>query len=232
MGMEMTNLGFFSAGSDNEARSKLEEQMRKALARGVPCSLVNMENQIIDGFDATGFFSAQPWGGKFPPGKLSFGTWKEFGKEIHVNFYTLEKAEPINRKAAILASLDYAIDMCKNPEQHSSENYGVGPKAYDNWIAAAEKHGSQHGNWWNAVVWRECREMASEYFTEIGEEYEEVADLCGQLSKEYLAISKNLETVSKKEMDAQKKIELLKKTKKLEADAIDGVVQLAAAMRP
>ncbi|MBT7067997.1 MAG: hypothetical protein HN919_16990 [Verrucomicrobia bacterium] len=231
MGIEMTDLGFFSAESDSEARSKLEDQLRKALAKGIPCSLINMENQIIGGFDTTGFFSAQPWGGKFPPAKLSFGTWKELGKEIHLNFYTLAKAKPLDRKAAILASLDYAIDMHKNPEQHSSENYGVGPLAYDHWIAAAEKHGSQHGNWWNAVVWRECREMASEYFSEIGKAYEDVAALCEPLTEDYLAISKNLEAISKKDMDPQRKMELLKKTKEMESDAIDRVAQLAAAMR-
>jgi len=234
MGMKMTDLGFFGAETKGEARAEVERKLREALDKGIPCSLINMENQIIDGYDGTGFFSAQPWGtacGNYSPARLSFGTWEEFGKEVHVNFYTIEKLKPISRQDAILASLDYAVDLYRSPARHSSKDYGVGPSAYDNWIAAVPKSGSGHGNWWNATVWSECRQMAAAYFLEIGKENAHVMDLCSQLNGEYLKIAENLKRASEKTMDPVAKIRLLKETKHLEAAAIEKVEQLAAALR-
>lgn len=233
MGLGMTDLGFFGTGTNAEARSVVERKLREALDKGIPCSLINMENQIIDGYDATGFFTAQPWGPKmgFPPARLSFGTWQEFGKEVHVNFYTIEKLKPIDRQEAVLASLDYAIDMFKNPAKHSSRDYAVGPLAYDNWIAAVPTSGSSHGNWWNATVWSECRQMAARYFTEIGKANAQVAGLCSQMNVAYLKIADNLKMASEKTMEPEAKIKLLKETKQLEATAIEKVAEHAAALR-
>ncbi len=233
MGLKMTDLGFFGSGTNDEARSRVEHTLREALDKGIPCSLINMENQIIDGYDATGFFTAQPWGPKdnFPPARLTFGTWQEMGKEVHVNFYTIEKTKPIDREQAILASLEYAIDLFRNPARHSSNDYAVGPMAYDNWIAAIPASGSSHGNWWNATVWSECRQMAARYFTEIGNANAQVASRCAQLSADYLKIADNLRMVSEKTMDPEAKIRLLKETKQLEASAMERVAELAAALR-
>ena len=233
MGLRMTDLGFFDAGAKQDARAGVERKLRAALDRGVPCSLTNMENQIISGYDAKGFFCSQPWAPKsnFPPGRLTFGSWEEFGQEVHVNFYTIEKVQPAERRAAILASLDYAADLWRNPVKHSSKDYGVGPKAYDNWIAAVPANGSGHGNWWNATVWSECRRMAAEYFSAIGKENKNAADLCARLRSEYLKIAENLHKVNDKAMPSDDKIALLKETKQLEAEAIDNVQNLAGALR-
>ncbi len=233
LGIRMTDLGFFGTGAKAEDRADVEGKLRTALDEGIPCSLVNMENQLIDGYDETGFFSAQPWAPnhKFPPARLSFGSWREFGEEFHVNFYTLEKVEAIDRHKAILASLDYAVDMWENPGKHSSEAYGAGPKAYDNWIAALPESGSSHGNWWNATVWSECRRMAADYFSGIAEENEGAVDLCAQLRSDYLKIAENLGKASNKKMASHEKIKLLKKTRRLEADAIENVQRLATALR-
>lgn len=233
MGLRMTGLGFFDAEATEEARTDVERRLCEALEKGIPCSLINMENQIIDGFDKTGFFSAQPWAPKheFPPGRLSFGSWREFGNEIHVDFYTIEQVEPTDRQSAILASLDYAADMWKDPVEHSSEAYGVGPSAYDNWIRAVPDFGASHGNWWNATVWSECRGMAADYFAAIAKGNTSVADLCAQIRSEYLKISENLSKASNKAMDSDEKVELLKETKQLEAAAIVKVEKLAADLR-
>ncbi|MEE8398664.1 MAG: hypothetical protein V3S89_06645 [Desulfobacterales bacterium] len=233
MGMRMTDLGFFGSVADGEARKRVESQLREALDAGIPCSLINLENQIIDGYDETGFFTTQPWAphNPFPPARLTFGTWDEFGGEFHVNFYTIEKVNPIERVAAILASLDYAIDMHRHPTKYSTEAYGVGPIAYDNWIRAVPTSGSSHGNWWNATVWSESRLMAAKYFVEIGKENKGVSGLCLKLKNRYLNIGGNLGKISSKEMGSQEKIELLKETKRWEAEAIKDVEKLSAALR-
>jgi hypothetical protein len=233
MGMKMTDLGSCSPKSGKDERTAVEQRLRDALNSGIPCSLLNLENQIIYGYDESGFFTAQPWAprNQFPPARLTFGTWIEFGDEFHTTFYRIDKVKPVNRQAAILASLDYAIGMFKNPMKHSTEAYGVGPKAYDNWIKAVPAYGAEHGNWWNAIVWCECRYLAAKYFEEIGKENTDVSDLCSQLRNEYLKISGNLLKISNREMIPEEKIALLLATKKLETDAIENVEKLAAAMR-
>ena len=233
MGMRMTDLGFFSPMADREARMCVEKQLREALDAGIPCSLINLENQVIDGYDETGLFTAQPWAphNPFPPARLSFGAWNEFGAEFHVNFYTIEKVKPIDREAAILASLDYAVDMHRNPAKYSTDAYGVGPIAYDNWINAVPTSGSSHGNWWNATVWSECRLMAARYFAEIGKDNKGVSGLCLKLKNRYLNISGNLDKASSKEMASEEKIELLRETKRWEAAAIEDVEKLSVAIR-
>jgi hypothetical protein len=233
MGLRMTDLGFFGTGAKNEARADVERKLRGALDKGVPCSLINLENQIIGGYDSTGFFCGQPWApnSTFPPDRLTFGSWKEFGEQFHVNFYTIEKGVPIDRHTAVLASLDYAVDTWKNPEKHSSDAYGIGPKAYDNWIKAVPEFGASQGNWWNATVWSECRRMAAGYFAAIGVENKSAADLCAQLRSDYRKIAENLNKASNKTMDSDEKIALLKETKELEANAIGNVAKLAEALR-
>ena len=65
----MTDLGFFSPASTDKDRAAVEQKLRDALDNGVPCSLINLENQLITGYDATGFDTAQPWPKniKYPP---------------------------------------------------------------------------------------------------------------------------------------------------------------------
>ena len=233
MGLKETDLGFFSQKSTAEERAAVESELRNALNQESPCSLVNMENQLIVGYDETGFDTSQPWAPNvnFPPPRLTFGSWKEFGKEIHVNFYIFEKIKPADRKAAIIAGLDYAVDLHTNALQHTSEAYGIGPNAYDNWIAAAEERGASHGNWWNAAVWGECRRMAAEFFAEIGQDDEKLAFLCKKLEETYREISENLIKISDKKLPADEKIRLLKETKHLELVAITMIKKLADTLR-
>jgi hypothetical protein len=233
LGIRMTDLGFYSPQNSLDDRAGVEKKLRDALSKGIPCSLCNMENQLITGFDEEGIFTAQPWAPKvdFPQAKLSFGSWKEFGDKFHVNFFTLEKVQPKEQLAAIIESLDYAVDLHKNPTDHNLEGYGIGPDAYTNWIKAVPEYGSSHGNWWNATVWSECRTMASKYFAGIGKLYSNVAQEASQLEKAYAEIGTALSTASNKEMDAGEKVKLLEETRVKEAEAIKLVAVLVVSLK-
>jgi hypothetical protein len=233
LGLEMTDLGFYSPKNTAAERAAVEAKLRDALERGIPCSLINLENQLISGYDADGFLTAQPWAPKtdYPPARLSFGSWKEFGDVYHVSFYTLHKAAPAEPRQAILESLDYAVDLHANPAKHSWQGYGVGPDAYTNWTAAAAEHGASHGNWWNATVWSECRLMASRYFAGIGIGYATVAQAAAELTQAYADIAGALGRLSDKQLPAADKVTLLAETRAREAAAIGKVAALAAALR-
>ena len=233
IGVEMTDLGFFSPQSAPAERAGVEKKLRDALDHGIPCSLLNMGNQLITGYDDDGFQTVQAWAPKvdFPPARLSFGSWKELGKEIHVSFYTLQSVTPAERRKTVLDSLDYAVDLHTNPAKHSMKDYGIGPDAYSNWIGAAPKSGDSHGNWWNATVWSECRQMASRYFAEIQREFSAVAQSASELVAAYADIAGALGRLSDKKMPAAEKIALLAETRDKEAAAIRKVATVAASLR-
>ncbi|MBI5094687.1 MAG: hypothetical protein HZB26_19905 [Candidatus Hydrogenedentes bacterium] len=233
LGVQVRDLGFYSRASSAEERAKVERRLCAALDVGTPCALLNLENQLITGYDAEGFFTAQPWVcvNDFPPARLSFGSWKEFGDRVHASFFAFEKARPSDRRTIILQSLDFAIDLQKNPSQYSMDGYGVGPDAYANWIAAAPKFGASHGNWWNATVWSECRAMASEYFGEIQREYAGTSALAAELAEVYRDLASLLQRVSDKDMDSDTKVGLLREAQAKEAAAVSAAGAFSAVFR-
>ncbi len=234
LGIEIIDHGFFSPGSPPQERAQVEETLVRSLDGGIPCSLLNMENQLITGYDETGFLTAQPWGPDVPftPKHLTFGTWEEFGDEVHVNYYSFRQAEPVAERAAILDSLDYAIDLYVNPTAYTQEPYGVGPDAYAKWVDAVNAgEGSGHGNWWNATVWAECRAMACDYLNEIADKYAALAPQATALADAYGTVAQGLSRVSDNEMDSAEKIVLLKELAKREKDCITRVSELAAALK-
>ena len=93
---------------------------------------------------------------------------------------------------------------------------------YDNWIRGVEQgHGSSHGNWWNGMVWAECRHFAAEYFVEIAKKYGEViSEAAQELNAMYSDISDMLRLVSDKEMDNKEKIRVLQELKCKEENTV------------
>jgi hypothetical protein len=234
LGLEMLNLGFCGGDSDPAERQKIEEAIRGTLDKGIPCSVDNMDNQIIYGYENDKLLLAQPWGNcvDVTPPTLSFGTWQEFGKEIHATFCAFKKTDRKDDSTIIKESLTYAADLFENPQKYAWEKYKIGLAAYDNWVQGVEKgFGTSHGNLWNAMVWSECRSMASAYFTEIAQ------DLTGKPSKAakhlsgmYKDIAGNLGRISDKKMAASDKLQIIKELKIREENAIKAVQDLLARL--
>jgi hypothetical protein len=234
LGIEMTDLGFFSVQATAAERERIEAFLRDRIDRGIATSLLNFENQLITGYDATGFFTTQPWPPHtdFPPGRLEFGSWKEFGDAFHTNFYTFGRIEAADPKATVLESLLLAADIHSHPENHTDEPYATGRKAYMTWIQAVRKgHGSSHGNWWNATVWGECRSMAAGYLREIAAEYPAGADVASAMAADYEAIAERLVKISDRQMDPDAKIALLTETAELEVGCAPKIDALVRAMQ-
>jgi hypothetical protein len=224
LGVETVDLGFFDKNSTADARSKLEQTLREHLDAGSPGLAQNMENQIIIGYDDKQCLLAMPWGPEceVTPPTLKFGTWDEFGDEIHASFLVFRKVPRKDDGVIIKESLNYAIDLFRHPEQYNFEKYRIGAGAYDNWIKAVEqKKANAHGNWWNATVWSECRRMASEYFAEIADKHkDETSNLAKELSTQYKDIADLLIQISDKEMIVEKRIPLLEQAKAKDGEAV------------
>lgn len=229
MGIIMEDLGFYPPNIVKEAREKAETMIRDQLDQDIPCSMLNLDNQIIYGYDSNALFCYQPWPkAKFPPGRLSYGSWEELGKEFHVNFYTYIKTDPEKKKKMVLDSIIYAIELFESSESFSWELYKIGFEAYDNFISAVKKgFGDSHGNWWNAKVWSECRFMAKDYMIEVSELYDlETKEFMQDIAYIYEQIGKYLEKISNKDMDIRIKIDLLEKSRELEIENLNNLKEL------
>jgi hypothetical protein len=229
LGIEMTDLGFFSVESTFEERKRIEETLRKSIDAKVPCSLLNMENQIISGYDDTHFIVQQPWPqNDFPLKTVTFQTWKELGEEVHVNFYTFTKKPIASEKKVVKDSLNFAVGLVQNPDKHTEKPYYTGLKAYDAWIQAVKDgYGSSHGNWWNGTVWWECRVMATKYFAEIASKYHrEVSEQAAELNNQYRKVAQLLNKAKDKELADAKKIKVLQEAQKAEESCIKGIKEL------
>ncbi|MEW6755873.1 MAG: hypothetical protein AB1505_33585 [Candidatus Latescibacterota bacterium] len=234
LGLVRTDHGFFGTGSSAGERAVVEGLLRSKLEAGIPCSLLNMENQLITGYDDSGFLTTQPWAPHvdFPPAHLSFGTWAELGQEFHLSFFSFERREPATPLETVVASLEYAVDVWRRPERHTGPAYGVGPRAYDNWIAAVEQgHGASHGNWWNGTVWAECRSRAADYLRELAAEHPQAREAGAALGQEDGIIAANLGLASDKEMDPAAKVALLRQTRAAEEACIPRLETLAESLR-
>lgn len=53
LGISIEDLGYFSAESKPDERGKVEQLLKGSIDAGIPCSLLNMENQLISGYDDT-----------------------------------------------------------------------------------------------------------------------------------------------------------------------------------
>ncbi|MBN2789395.1 MAG: hypothetical protein JXR69_04345 [Candidatus Delongbacteria bacterium] len=229
MGIIMEDLGFFPPTIVKQARGKVEAIIRSKIDNRIPCSMLNLDNQLIYGYESEGLLCYQPWPKmKFPPAKLSYGTWEELGEDFHVNFYSFLKIEHIHIKKIILESIIYAIELFDSSESYSWEHYGMGFDAYDNFIDAVKKgYGDSHGNWWNAKVWSECRSMAKDYMNEISELYDlETKEFMQDIAYIYEQIGNYLDKISNRELDVLQKVKLLEKTRELEIENLNNLKEL------
>ena len=232
LGVRRTCFGFFHGESGAEDRAAVERRVREHLDRGVVCSAVNMDNQLIVGYDGTGLDLVQPWSDMpITPKHLTYDTWAEFGEAVHACFFAFERGAAVEPRVVVEDSLSFATDLYAHPEDHTDAPYGIGADAYPNWIAAVEAgHGDTHGAWWNATVFGECRDMASAYLAEIAERFPETAAPARDLATRYAEIAANLKRAGDKAMDPSEKVEILEATAAQERDAVASIPAVLAAL--
>ncbi len=232
LGINRRDLGFFSAASSPEERAAVEGEVREAVDRGVPCSHLNMDNQRIAGYDETGFVNCRPWGEcVHTPARLTFGSWAELGDEVHMSFFRFERGEATDALTQAKASLAYAQSLWTDPAAHTHEPYGMGPHGYANWQQAlADIDPEDHGAWWNARVWSECRAMAAKYLDEIAERFPEASEPARAAAQAYARIADRLDRVSDKAMPLAERSRLVGEASRIEALAVNQLGEVAACL--
>ena len=125
-----------------------------------------------------------------------------------------------------------AVDLYQHPERHSGGDYAVGAGAYRNWITALEsgQNVNPHGNWWNSMVWSECRQFAAVFLDEVVAAYPGVETAARALAADYRAISAAIRQVGDKDTVDTSKVALLQAAAATEAACAAQLDDLAAQL--
>lgn len=224
LGVRTESLGLFTCASSPDDRSRVEAALRVHLDAGHPCALLNLENQLITGYEDGAFMVSQPWPGRdWPPKTLTFDSWWEFGNEVHVEFYAFTPGVPAPIETVVSDSLRYAVRAWRSPGYQTTRPCGFGPDAYDIWMRAIQSgRGASHGNWWNGMVWSECRRYLGGYFHEIGHVLR-LGGLGDELAWMYNDVSGLLAAVAEKDRASEDKLDRLKAAKDAEEKAVSRI---------
>jgi len=236
LGIRMTPLGTAMPDAAADDRAKLEAALRDALDGGAVCSLLHLDNQLVLGHDGDGFATAQPWGDAIDstPARLTAGSWREYQAGPPVTFYQITPCEP-PAADPIAAALDFAVEVWRESGNFASPPYGAGDAGYANWLVAIDAgHADEHGNWWNAVVWAECRERGGDHFQDLAAAEFPVSGALDQqqarwLAIQYRAIAKLLYRASDKTAPVADKRRYVPEARDLEAACIDRIADLRGA---
>ncbi|MBY8985663.1 MAG: hypothetical protein KGD65_11375 [Candidatus Lokiarchaeota archaeon] len=229
VGLKMVDLGFFHKESDSKDVQEVERIVRNSIDEGNPCIILNMDNQLIVGYDDTKFI-LKPANIEFNnPPSLTYKTWVEFEKEFHITIFQISQTTPKDDKTAVKEAIQYAINVAKGPaKNYTMEKYTTGLAAYDVWMNAINNDfGDSHGHLWNGTVWAESRHMANRFLFEVGKKFSgKIEEESNKIRMKYKEIAKNLNLARDRELDKKRKIELLKEAQKIEKNCVKDLVSL------
>lgn len=229
VGLKMVDLGFFHKETDSKDIQEVERIVRNSIDDGNPCIILNMDNQLIVGYDDTKFILRPKSNvNNFPP-SLTYKTWIEFEKEFHITIFQISQVTPKDDKTAVKEAIQYAINIANGPARnYTMEKYTTGLAAYDVWINALNNdNGDSQGQWWNGTVWAESRYMANRFLFEVGKKFSgKIEEKSNKIRMKYKEIAKNLNLVRDRDLDKKRKIELLKEAQKIEKNCVKELVSL------
>ena len=235
LGIRMAELGMVMPTAGAAEKEQLAARVRSELDDGNVCSVLSLDHQLVLGYDDAGFELSLPWGEGVvdsTPRRLTFATWQEFVHGPPIVFYRFDPTPRRSESAATASALDFAVDVWRSPEQFAESPYGTGDLAYQNWLTGIDAgHGESHGNWWNAVVWGECRERAGDYFQALA-----AAEFPGsidqrqarELAVDYRALSRLLYKASDKKAGARDKRRFIEQARDLDAGCVERMAELRA----
>jgi AraC-like DNA-binding protein len=214
-----------------EERARLEATLKEYMEKGDLFMLDFLEHQLSSGFDEHGFLMLKPWSNdaasQIP--SITFGTWAEcLGTEGWAHVTVLERAP--RRRAVLDAARDalsFALELYRAPERHEVEGYRIGYGAYHTWMDCIGRGmGGSQGDWWGAMVWKECRWFAAEFFAELAELADGVERTCAGLHDAYAAISESLGRAGERSLGREEKLGALAEALDREREAEAGIAEL------
>lgn len=233
LNLDIEVLGFVLPHSaTKEQRNAFDSSIRQALIDGKVCTLECMDHQTVYGFDQEGFLLTQPWDrmADTTPPRLKFGSWEGFDTGVPLTAFAVSTNDAVRDfpHEILRPAVEYAIDVWDNsPPSSHSELYAIGAASYANWIKAIDDgHGGQHGAWWNAVVWSECKAMAASYFDELADSMEEATDLIRDIASNYREAADSMLRASDIQQEKENQKDSVRAAEKAESKAVEGLRRL------
>ncbi len=226
-----------TAESSEADRRTVETRLKEHMDAGSVCILDFLEHQLLGGYDENGLLLLQPWNGKVDSElrAISYGSWRECFE--HMPFAHLTVLAPADGKMPVRTAakdaLAYGLELYRNPSRHQMDGYRIGYGAYEWWIDAARRGlGSQHGHWWNGVVWSECRRYGAEFFRELTDVLDDVSVTtpASELAATYDAVSTLLDKAKERDVPKDEQVRLLTEARETERRAEEGLAQLYAVL--
>lgn len=233
LNLDIEVLGFVSAQSTTrQQRESFDSSIRQALRDGKVCTLECMDHQTVYGFDQDGFLLTQPWDQTVDttPPRLNYGSWKGFDSGVPLTAFAVSKKSEIRDypHEILKPAVELAIEIWEtSPPNSHSELYRIGAAAYSNWIKAIDDgHGGEHGAWWNAVVWGECKAMAASYFSELAGTMPQATDLIHDIATNYRETADSMLRASDIHQAPATQKEAVLAAKRAESKAVAGLKEL------
>lgn len=164
LGLQSTLL--YAQWSDQPFDDTVLTQIQEA-ATSSSVYVMAMEFQLVDETREDDFTFTLPWG----PGVPVCLETAKFDDLLHnrienvFGWVQIEKIKPKSTEECVRTGLANVLDMYQNPKHYPYKGYSFGLVAYDIWIEALTKgEYDNHGHWWNAMVWSECRSQFANYF--------------------------------------------------------------------
>lgn len=215
-----------------EQREAFDSSIRQALIDGKVCTLECMDHQTVYGFDEEGFLLTQPWGATMDttPPNLKYGSWEGFDSGVPLTAFAVTKNDSVRDfpREVLKPAIQYALAIWDNsPTSTHNELYRIGAASYPNWIKAIEEgHGDQHGAWWNAVVWGECKAMAAGYFEELAVNMSESSELISVIAANFQEASDAMLRASDIQQDKETQKAAVRTAEAAETKAMEGLREL------
>lgn len=233
LNLDIEVLGFvLPHTASNEQRAEFDSSIRQALIDGKVCTLECMDHQTVCGFDEEGFHLSQPWGATMDttPPKLKYGSWEGFDSGVPLTAFAVSTNASVRDfpHEVLKPAIEYALDVwATSPESTHNELYRIGAASYPNWIKAIEDgHGSQHGAWWNAVVWGECKAMAASYFETLAASMPHTSELIAKIAANFREASDAMLRASDLQQDKETQKEAVLAAEAAETKAMEGLREL------
>ncbi len=233
LNLDIEVLGFVMPHSaTNEQRAGFDAAIRQALMDGKVCTLECMDHQTIYGFDGDGFLLTQPWDrmADSTPPRLEYGSWEGFDSGVPLTAFAVSKNSKVRDfpSEVLKPAIEFALGIWEtSPASEHNELYRIGAASYPNWIKAIDEgHGTQHGAWWNAVVWGECKAMAATYFDAFASSMSEASELISTIATDYREASDAMLRASDLQQSKETQKEAVRLAEAAETRAFKGLREL------
>lgn len=232
LGLAARVVGAFNP-KEPESGVEIDAEVARAITEGKVCSVLWMEHQLIIDMDEERYQLALPWSEMdVTPPHLTRDSWEEVQQGPPLVFLAFDQCDLASVENRRRCALEFAVQVWRDGQQlELNPQYGVGQRAYEKWKSGlASGFGENHGNWWNSMVWSECRRQAADYFSAWAQEPTADGLQLRELSEKYGELAHLLGEAGDRTRTTEQKVESVAAAQSLDEECVNGLKRLLQRM--